>query len=254
MSKAEFVQLPDLTAGDHIERAESARPKEFAVLIDGDNISSSRVAHLFRAVARQGVATRRRVYGDWSKPHFAGWKSVMLEYALQPVQQFSYTTGKNATDIAMTIDGMDLLYSGCFDGFWLVSSDSDLTPLAQRIRGAGKEVYGFGNRNTPKAFIAACNGFIFTEVPSGSRHAPPVPLAVTSVQMSNDPLAAQLRRLITELSAARGWAKLSDVGHGIRKRLPDFAKRHGNKKLSELLRNLGFEVNSKNTEVRNGRN
>ena len=238
-----------------VVRVEAEEPaKRLAVLIDADNAQAAVIEGLLEEIARFGEATVKRIYGDFTSPASSSWKKVLNRHSIKPVQQFAYTTGKNATDIAMTIDGMDLLYSGCFDGFWLVSSDSDLTPLAQRIRGAGKEVYGFGNRNTPKAFIAACNGFIFTEVPSGSRHAPPVPLAVTSVQMSNDPLAAQLRRLITELSAARGWAKLSDVGHGIRKRLPDFAKRHGNKKLSELLRNLGFEVNSKNTEVRNGRN
>src|SRR5215469_2655800 len=135
-----------------------------ALLIDGDNASPKIVAGLLAEVAKYGVASVRRIYGDWTKPNLTGWKSCLLEHSIQPIQQFSYTRGKNATDSAMIIDAMDLLYTGRFDGFCIVSSDSDFTRLAARIRESGLIVCGFGERKTPEPFVAACDKFIYTEI------------------------------------------------------------------------------------------
>jgi uncharacterized LabA/DUF88 family protein len=135
-----------------------------AVLIDADNAQPSITEGLLSEVAKYGVASVKRIYGDWTTPSLSGWKSILLEHSIQPVQQFRYTVGKNATDSAMIIDAMDLLYAKRFDGFCLVSSDSDFTRLASRIREEGLLVYGFGEKKTPKAFVSACDKFIFTEV------------------------------------------------------------------------------------------
>ena len=135
-----------------------------AVLIDADNAQPSITEGLLSEVAKYGVASVKRIYGDWTTPSLTGWKSVLLEHSIHPVQQFRYTVGKNATDTAMIIDAMDLLYTRRFDGFCLVSSDSDFTRLASRIREEGLLVYGFGEQKTPKAFVSACDKFIFTEV------------------------------------------------------------------------------------------
>ena len=135
-----------------------------AVLIDADNAQPSITEGLLTEIAKYGIASVKRIYGDWTTPSLGGWKSVLLEHSIQPVQQFRYTVGKNATDTAMIIDAMDLLYTKRFDGFCLVSSDSDFTRLASRIREEGLTVYGFGEQKTPKAFVSACDKFIFTEV------------------------------------------------------------------------------------------
>src|ERR1700751_3907451 len=135
-----------------------------ALLIDGDNASPKIVAGLLAEVAKYGVASVRRIYGDWTKPNLGGWKSCLLEHSIQPVQQFAYTTGKNATDGAMIIDAMDLLYPGRFSGFCIVSSDSDFARLAARIREQGVTVYGFGERKTPRPFITACDKFVYFDV------------------------------------------------------------------------------------------
>jgi len=135
-----------------------------AVLIDADNAAASIVDGLLAEVAKYGVASVKRIYGDWTTPQLGSWKSVLLEHSIHPIQQFRYTTGKNATDSSMIIDAMDLLYTGRFDGFCLVSSDSDFTRLASRIREEGLRVYGFGEKKTPTAFVSACDKFIYTEV------------------------------------------------------------------------------------------
>ena len=147
---------------DRLRAIDYARPmadtgSTLALLIDGDNASPKIVNGLLAEVAKYGVASVRRIYGDWTKPNLGGWKSCLLEHSIQPIQQFAYTTGKNATDTAMVIDAMDLLYSGRFDGFCIVSSDSDFTRLAQRLRESGQIVYGFGEHKTPKSFVAACD-------------------------------------------------------------------------------------------------
>ena len=135
-----------------------------AVLIDADNAQAAIIEALLAEVGKYGIASVKRIYGDWTKPELGSWKKVLLEHSIHPVQQFRYTTGKNSTDSAMIIDAMDLLYTGRFDGFCLVSSDSDFTRLASRIREEGKRVYGFGEKKTPKALVSACDKFIFTEV------------------------------------------------------------------------------------------
>jgi uncharacterized LabA/DUF88 family protein len=138
--------------------------EKLAVLIDADNAQPSIVDGLLSEIAKYGTANVKRIYGDWTRSGLKGWKEILLQYSIQPIQQFGYTSGKNATDSALIIDAMDLLYSGKFDGFCIVSSDSDFTKLASRIREAGLFVYGFGERKTPKAFVSACDKFIFTEV------------------------------------------------------------------------------------------
>jgi uncharacterized LabA/DUF88 family protein len=199
-----------------------------AVLVDADNAQSSVIPALLGEVSRYGVATVKRVYGDWTTPNLKGWKERLNEYALQPVQQFSYTSGKNSTDCALIIDAMDLLHSGRFDGFCLVSSDSDFTRLATRIREAGLAVYGFGERKTPKPFVAACDKFIPTEILHEDEAArPPQP-------------AEQVRIILREAVQAStrddGWSPLSAVGSRIGKTNPDFDRR----KLGALVRAQPF--------------
>src|SRR6218665_3492776 len=137
---------------------------KLAVLIDADNIPYSNIKGMMEEIARYGTPTFKRIYGDWTKPTLSGWKGVLLENAINPVQQYSYTSGKNATDSALIIDAMDILYTGQVDGFCIVSSDSDFTRLAMRLREAGKVVFGIGEQKTPAAFIAACNKFIYIEI------------------------------------------------------------------------------------------
>ncbi|HET7016079.1 MAG TPA: NYN domain-containing protein [Streptosporangiaceae bacterium] len=217
-----------------------------AVLIDADNAQPGIVDELLAEVARYGTAHVKRAYGDWTGTSLKGWKDRLLAQSIQPVQQFAYTTGKNATDSAMVIDAMDLLYSGRFDGFCIVSSDSDFTRLASRLRESGLTVYGFGERKTPKAFVAACDKFIYIEnlrKPTTDTAAGPAGAAPAAVQR---PSAAQLRRdtaLMTQLRDAveaasddDGWAALGYVGTLITKQRPDFDSRsYGYGKLSDLM-------------------
>ncbi len=142
----------------------SGQAQKLAVLIDADNAQPSIVEGLLSEIAKYGTANVKRIYGDWTDPHLKSWKEVLLLYSIQPMQQFRYTVGKNATDAAMIIDAMDLLYTNKFDGFCIVSSDSDFTKLASRIRESGLVVYGFGEKKTPEAFVSACDKFIYTEV------------------------------------------------------------------------------------------
>ena len=141
-------------------------PKDLrlAVLIDADNISYSNIKAMMEEIAKYGTPTFKRIYGDWTKPTLAGWKTVLLENAISPIQQYSYTIGKNSSDSALIIDAMDILYSGRVDGFCIVSSDSDFTRLATRLREAGMKVFGIGEKKTPPAFIASCNKFIYLEI------------------------------------------------------------------------------------------
>lgn len=203
-----------------------------AVLIDADNAQASILPELLAEVARYGVASVRRAYGDWTTQSLSGWKPHLQKHAVQPVQQFAYTTGKNATDSALIIDAMDLLHSGGFDGFCLVSSDSDFTRLATRIREAGVVVYGFGEAKTPEPFVAACDRFIFTEIlrprPAGEAVAKSKP-------------SPKLKRAISAAldSCARddGWAHLGTMGQYLVTNDPSFDSRnYGYKKLSELVR------------------
>lgn len=207
-----------------------------AVLIDADNAQPLITEGLLSEVTKYGVANVKRIYGDWTTPSLGGWKSVLLEHSIQPVQQFRYTLGKNATDSAMIIDAMDLLYTKRFDGFCLVSSDSDFTRLASRIREEGLLVYGFGEKKTPKAFVSACDKFIFTEVLRFQEGAQRAFKSKSSSELKKDTkLVALLRSALEAASDESGWAHLGVVGSNIAKQAPEFDPRnYGFGKLGEL--------------------
>ena len=218
-----------------------------ALLIDGDNASPKIVSGLLAEVAKYGVASVRRIYGDWTKPNLTGWKSCLLEHSIQPIQQFAYTTGKNATDGAMIIDAMDLLNTGRFDGFCIVSSDSDFARLAARIREQGITVYGFGERKTPRPFVTACDKFIYLDVLRPGDDADRAPAARAAAKASakktaRDPqLVATLRGAVNAVSDEDGWADLGAVGSHIAKQLPEFDPRnYGFARLSELVEASGL--------------
>ncbi len=219
-----------------------------AVLIDADNAQPSITEGLLSEVAKYGVASVKRIYGDWTTPSLTGWKSVLLEHSIQPVQQFRYTVGKNATDSAMIIDAMDLLYTKRFDGFCLVSSDSDFTRLASRIREEGLLVYGFGEKKTPKAFVSACDKLIFTEVLRFQEDVGSAVKSKTANELKRDTkLVALLRNALEAASDDSGWAHLGDMGRNIAKQAPEFDPRnYGFSKLGELAiaTNL-FEVDER---------
>ncbi|QFU86793.1 NYN domain protein [Amycolatopsis sp. YIM 10] len=217
---------------------------KLAVLIDADNAQPAIVDGLLAEVAKYGTAYVKRAYGDWTGTSLRGWKDQLLAQSIQPVQQFAYTSGKNATDAAMVIDAMDLLYTGRFDGFCIVSSDSDFTRLAARVRESGVTVYGFGERKTPKPFVVACDKFIYTEnlIYSASAAAPadvplkPPPRASAAQLKQDTALVRQLRNAVEAASDEDGWAVLAAVGHIITKQRPDFDSRnYGYAKLSDLI-------------------
>ena len=228
-----------------------------AVLIDADNAQAAFIDDLLAEVAKYGVATVKRIYGDWTSPQLGRWKDVLHLHAINPVQQFAYTKGKNATDSAMIIDAMDLLYTGRFDGFCLVTSDSDFTRLASRLRESGVTVYGFGERKTPESFRSACDKFVYVDVlrPSGDEEA-------GAEQTSQRPTAKELRgdgRLMGLLRTAiesasddEGWAPLGAVGSHIVKQAPDFDSRNWRyAKLVDLVSAIGsFEVERSGPSVR----
>ena len=221
-----------------------------AVLIDADNASAAMIDGLIGEVAKLGVASVKRIYGDWTQPNLAPWKSVLLDHSIQPIQQFSYTTGKNATDSAMIIDAMDLLYTGNFSGFCIVSSDSDFTRLAARIRESGKRVYGFGERKTPRPFVSACDRFIYTEVFAREQNEATGSAVVSrseKVLRSDTRLLSLIRAGIAAASDDNGWANLSAVGSYIGKTANDFDSRtYGFAKLSGLVEAVGlFDMDRK---------
>ncbi|MGO4306081.1 NYN domain-containing protein [Cupriavidus sp. RAF12] len=232
-----------------------------AVLIDADNAAPAIVEGLLAEVAKYGVAAVKRIYGDWTKPNLAGWKERLLSHSIQPIQQFRYTVGKNATDSAMIIDAMDLLYTGRFDGFCIVSSDSDFTRLASRIREQGLIVYGFGERKTPKPFVTACDKFIYSDVLRGDADTDTdteAEGATAPARRRNPNELRQDSRLVRLLQTASqavsdedGWSTLGGMGNHIAKTAPEFDSRnYGYGKLSELVAATGlFEV-----ETRNGGN
>jgi len=214
------------------------------VLIDADNAQPSIVDGLLAEIAKYGIAHVKRAYGDWTGTSLKGWKDQLLAQSIQPIQQFAYTRGKNATDAAMVIDAMDLLYSGRFDGFCIVSSDSDFTRLAARIRESGLTVYGFGERKTPKPFVAACDKFIYIEnlaydeaiaAPAGAA-ARPVPRASAAQLRGDTGLVSMLRNAVEAASDDDGWAPLAGVGQILTNQRPDFDSRtYGYAKLSDLV-------------------
>jgi uncharacterized LabA/DUF88 family protein len=217
---------------------------KLAVLIDADNAQPSLAEGLLAEVAKYGTAHVKRAYGDWTSNSLKGWKEQLLTQSIQPIQQFAYTIGKNATDAAMVIDAMDLLYSERFDGFCIVSSDSDFTRLASRIRESGLTVYGFGERKTPKPFVAACDKFIYTEnlgYELGGTVTPGIPdrptqRAAASKLKPDAKLVHQVRAAVEAASDDDGFAALANVGHIVTKQQPDFDPRtYGYAKLSDLV-------------------
>ena len=225
-----------------------------AVLIDADNANPAIMEGLLSEVARLGVASVKRIYGDWTTPNLGPWKQALLEHSIQPIQQFRYTTGKNATDSAMIIDAMDLLYTGHFAGFCLVSSDSDFTRLAARIRESGCKVFGFGEMKTPRPFVAACDRFIYTEVFSQKTEGPqPTPLAPrTAKELRCDTALLNLiRESIEACSDETGWAHLGPVGGLMLKTVNDFDPRtQGFSNLSDLITAIGlFEIDRRENVI-----
>ena len=229
--------------GDLIASIENNIP--LAVLIDADNASPKIIESLLAEIAKLGHPSVKRIYGDWTTPNLGQWKSSLLEHSIQPVQQFRYTSGKNATDSAMIIDAMDLLYTGPFLGFCIVSSDSDFTRLASRIKESGKRVYGFGEQKTPRPFVAACDRFIYTEVFSAAAGAESDIQQKSSKELRGDTRLVNLfRSAIETASDDSGWAHLSGVGSSIVKQATDFDPRnYGYQKLNELASAIGlFEI------------
>ena len=213
-----------------------AKIEKLAVLIVADNAQPSIVDGLLSEIAKYGTANVKRIYGDWTLSALKGGKEILLQYSIQPIQQFGYTSGKNATDSALIIDAMDLLYTGKFDGFCIVSSDSDFTKLASRIREAGLIVYGFGEKKTPKAFVSACDKFIFTEVlRSKDDFTEKIKRKTTGELKKDTTLVNLLRNAVEASSDDSGWAHLASVGSNVAKQSPEFDPRnYGYKKLGEL--------------------
>lgn len=248
---------------------ESTKDVRLAVLIDADNISHHYVEPMMQEIARYGNPTIKRIYGDWTKPNLSGWKPLLLNYAISPAQQFAYTTGKNATDSAMIIDAMDMLYADDVDAFCLVSSDSDFTRLAMRLRESGKTVYGIGEQKTPNAFIAACDRFIYLEIlmdEEDDDEPEPEPQKRSSSgrsrQKSQDKkkdrqkksinkIDDKIRRLIAQtvhdVEDESGWAYLGEVGNLLNKKQPSFDSRnYGFSKLTPMIRAMGdYEIDQR---------
>jgi uncharacterized LabA/DUF88 family protein len=229
--------------------ADESRLRRFAVLIDADNTSPRIVAGLFEEIAKFGEASVRRIYGDFSSPRLKSWADVLQKYAIDPYQQFAYTSGKNASDIALVIDAMDLLHSERFDGFCLVSSDSDFTRLASRLREEGADVYGFGARKTPESFRQACRRFIYTEnlVPELESRAPsaaPKEGATPQPAQATGSAVDILTRTIAQMDSEDGWVGLRALGQRLANVATDFDPRsYGFRKLSDLVRHSSaFEV------------
>lgn len=224
--------------------------QNLAVLIDADNIPSAYIKEMMEEIAKYGNPTVKRIYGDWTKPQVTKWKKILLENALNPIQQYGYTTGKNSTDSAMIIDAMDILYSDKVDGFCIASSDSDFTKLAMRLREAGKHVIGIGEKKTPEPFVVACDRFIYLEIlksnepetenKTGAKKKKPV----KAIDIISKKLIKTLHTTIDDLADEEGWAYLGDVGNLLQKKQPYFdARNYGFQKLTKLIDSTGkFEI------------
>lgn len=229
----------------------NSKDLKLAVLIDADNVPYSNVKGMMEEITKFGTPTTKRIYADWTKPNANGWKSVLLEHAITPIQQYSYTVGKNSSDSALIIDAMDLLYSGKLDGFCIVSSDSDFTRLAIRLRESGMKVIGIGEKKTPNSFIVACDRFIYLEVLDGATQKKKPKVAVTDTKKSVEkPTEKALHKIdkatielieatIEDIEDDDGWAFLGDVGNLIVKKKPEFDPRnYGFSKLTPMLKSL----------------
>lgn len=240
-----------------IERTEL----RLAVLIDAENVPSSNIKGVMEEIAKYGIPTIKRIYGDWTNPSVSRWKNVLLENAITPIQQYSYTTGKNSSDSAMIIDAMDILYSGKVEGFCIISSDSDFTRLVIRLREAGMKVFGIGERKTPNPFIVACDKFTYLEIisagvvetlgSSGDKQKEAIALKQaksTIVKIGSD-IINLISATVADLADENGWAFLGDVGNLIQKKRPDFdARNFGFPKLTPLVKTLkDFEIDERDT-------
>ncbi|MGI6123309.1 MAG: NYN domain-containing protein [Acetivibrionales bacterium] len=232
----------------------------FAVLIDAENVPYSNVKGILEEIAKYGTPTIKRIYGDWTKPNLTGWKNVLLENAITPIQQYSYTTGKNSSDSAMIIDAMDILYNEKVEGFCIVSSDSDFTRLVIRLREAGLKVFGIGERKTPNPFIAACDKFTYLEIINAnsrqSAESEEHPKAEDGKKINSSPISKigedvvnLISTSISDVADENGWAFLADVGNLIQKKRPDFDSRnYGFSKLTPLIKTLKcFEIDERDS-------
>lgn len=210
---------------------ETKQDLKLAVVIDADNVPSANVKGMMEEIAKYGVPTFKRIYGDWTKPNLAGWKNILLENAITPIQQYGYTTGKNSTDSALIIDAMDILYTGKVDGFCIVSSDSDFTRLATRLRESGMKVFGFGEKKTPNPFIAACDKFIYLEIlkKATSSDSSENKLSVSTSKKEQETFQKIDKEIIKFISLTvndvadeDGWAFLGDVGNMLIKETAKF--------------------------------
>jgi len=223
----------------------SEKPVRLAIMIDAENAQAAIADALFAEIAKLGVASVKRIYGDFTQAALGGWRARLAEHSIEPIQQFNNTRGKNASDIALVIDAMDLLHSHRFDGFCLVSSDSDFTRLANRIRAEGVVVYGFGEQKAPKAFVAACDKFTYTEI---LRPEPPAAVGKSSAprkpSVKDKALLAALKDAVEATADDTGWAHLGQVGKTIANRLSDFDPRNfGYRNLTALIEATGgFEI------------
>ena len=232
-----------------------------AVLIDAENVPSANLKEMMEEIAKYGTPTFKRIYADWTKPHVTRWKNVLLENAITPIQQYSYTQGKNASDSAMIIDAMDILYTGRVDGFCIISSDSDFTRLALRLREAGMKIIGMGEKKTPEPFIVACDKFIYIEILT----AKPVPITEDKEVIQEVAPEVQIKKIdrklidliassIADVADEMGWAFLGELGNLLLKKQPDFdARNYGYKKLAVLIKSTGaFELDERLTDKGNG--
>jgi len=239
---------------------DNTKDLRFAVLIDADNIPSRLIGGILEEIAKYGVPTFKRIYADWTKPHVANWKTVLLDHAISPVQQYSYTTGKNSSDSALIIDAMDILYTGRVDGFCVVSSDSDFTRLATRLREAGMKVFGMGEQKTPAAFRAACDKFIYIEILDQQEAIGPKQIKLADlrkkekvISKADKPLISLITSSINDIGDENGWAFLGELGNLLLKKRPDFDPRnYGFEKLLQLIKSLGhFEIDERETGKKN---
>ena len=245
---------------------EKPRDLKFAVLIDADNVPYAYVKEMFEEIAKYGTPTFKRIYADWTKPTVSGWKKVLLENAITPIQQYSYTTGKNASDSALIIDAMDILYTGKVDGFCIVSSDSDFTRLATRLREAGMKVIGIGEKKTLTPFISACDKFIYieilkpeaveTEVNDGRKTSKSKPASNSHPLSKMDPQIIKLLTLsVSDLADENGWTFLGELGNLMLKKKPDFDPRnYGFVKMLPLIKSINvFEIDERETGKKNSK-
>lgn len=230
------------------------KDKKIAVLIDADNVSGKYIQFILDEISNHGTPTIKRIYGDWTRPDLGAWKSILLEYSITPIQQYGYTTGKNSTDASLIIDAMDILYSGNVDGFCIVSSDSDFTRLASRLRESAMFVVGMGEKKTPKPFISACEMFKYLEVLANETDNNQV-TTKTGKQKEKPGFADRgeliktIETIVSDCSDEDGWAYLGEVGTRLNKRYPDFdVRNYGHSKLTPLILSLKhFDIQSQKT-------